>query len=51
MGALSTVLSLLGVVVYIAAIISLAAAITWAVVKLFPPKQAEAKAPARSSRD
>ena len=46
-----TVLSLLGVVVYIVAIISFAAAVTWSVVKLFPPKTAEAKAPARTSRN
>jgi hypothetical protein len=38
MGALSTVLSLLGVVVYIGVIIAIAAAITWGVVKLVPPK-------------
>ena len=50
MGALSTVLSLIGVVVYILAIISIAAFVTWAVVKLFPPKTAQEKAAARSSR-
>jgi hypothetical protein len=47
---LSTFLSLLGVVVYIVAIIALAAAITWTVVRLFPPKTAAEKAAARSSR-
>jgi hypothetical protein len=47
---LSTVLSLLGVAVYIIAIISLAAALTWTVVKLFPPKTAKEKAEARASR-
>jgi hypothetical protein len=46
----STVLSLLGVAVYIVAIISLAAAMTWAVVKLFPPKTAAEKTAAKSSR-
>jgi hypothetical protein len=51
MGALSTVLSLLGVAVYIVAIISLAALITWTVVKLFPPKTAEQKVTSRSSRN
>jgi hypothetical protein len=51
MGALSTVLSLLGVVVYIVAIISLAAVVTWSVVRLFPPKTAAQKAQARSSRN
>jgi flagellar biogenesis protein FliO len=51
MGALSTALSLLGVVLYIVAIIALAAFVTWAVVKLFPPKTAAQKAAARSSRD
>jgi hypothetical protein len=45
---LSTVLSLLGVAVYIVAIISLAAVLTWTVVKLFPPKTAQEKAAARS---
>jgi hypothetical protein len=50
MGALSTFLSLLGVAVYIVAIISLAALVTWAVVRLFPPKTAQEKAAARSSR-
>jgi hypothetical protein len=44
MGALSTFLSLLGVALYIIVIIALAAAITWGVVKLFPPKDAAAKA-------
>jgi hypothetical protein len=47
---LSTVLSLLGVAVYIVAIISLAAAMTWTVVKLFPPKTAQEKAAARSAK-
>ena len=42
MAALSTVLSLLGVLVYIVVIISIAAAITWAVVKLVPPKKPQA---------
>jgi hypothetical protein len=51
MGALSTVLSLLGVVLYIVAIISLAALVTWSVVKLFPPKTAEEKTATRSSRN
>jgi hypothetical protein len=40
---LATFLSLLGVALYIVAIISLAAAITWGVVKLFPPKTPEQK--------
>jgi hypothetical protein len=39
MGALSTFLSLLGVVVYILVIIAIAATMTWAVVKLVPPKK------------
>jgi hypothetical protein len=47
---LSTVLSLLGLILYIVAIISLAAAITWTVVRLFPPKTAQEKAAAKSSR-
>jgi len=47
---LSTVLSLLGLVLYIAAIISLAAAITWGVVRLFPPKTAAEKTAAKASR-
>jgi len=47
---LSTFLSLLGLILYIVAIISLAAAITWAVVRLFPPKTAQEKAAAKSSR-
>jgi hypothetical protein len=47
---LSTFLSLLGVAVYIIGIISLAAAMTWAVVKLFPPKTAQEKAASRASR-
>jgi hypothetical protein len=51
MGAVSTVLSLLGVAAYILAIISLAAGITWSVVRLFPPKTAAEKAQARSSRN
>jgi hypothetical protein len=38
MGALSTVLSLLGVLVYILVIIAIAAALTWAVVRLVPAK-------------
>jgi hypothetical protein len=38
MGVVSTVLSLLGVAVYIVVIIAIAAAITWAVVRLVPPK-------------
>ena len=43
---MDTVLGLLGLLVYIAAITSLAAAVTWAVVKLSPSKsqkQLEAK--------
>jgi len=40
---LSTVLSLLGVALYIIVIITIAAAVTWAVVKLFPPKTAQQK--------
>jgi hypothetical protein len=44
----STVLSLLAVVLYIVAIISLAAAMTWGVVRLFPPKTAEQKSATRS---
>jgi hypothetical protein len=47
--ALSTVLSLLGVVLYIVVIIGIAAAMTWGVVKLFPPKTAREKAEAKSS--
>jgi len=43
MGALSTVLSLLGVVVYIVIIISIAAVITWGVVRLVPAKTPEQK--------
>jgi len=43
MGALSTVLSLLGVVVYIAVIIAIAAALTWAVVRLVPAKTPQQK--------
>jgi hypothetical protein len=35
---MSTVLSLLGVAVFIVCVISVAAAITWGVVKLVPPK-------------
>jgi hypothetical protein len=46
---LSTFLSLLAVAVYIVAIIALAAALTWAVVRLFPPKTAQEKAESRSS--
>jgi hypothetical protein len=37
--ALSTVLSLLGVVVYIIVIISIAAALSWVVVRLVPQKR------------
>jgi uncharacterized membrane protein YagU involved in acid resistance len=40
---LSTVLSLLGVAVYIVVIIAIAAAVTWGVVRLFPPKTPEQK--------
>jgi hypothetical protein len=47
---LSTALSLLGLLLYIVAIISLAAAITWTVVRLFPPKTAQEKTAAKSSR-
>ena len=46
---MSTVLSLFGVALYIVAIISIAAAMTWGVVKLFPPKTAREKAEAKSS--
>jgi hypothetical protein len=46
---LSTVLSLFGVVLYIVAIIGIAAAMTWGVVKLFPPKTAQEKAASKSS--
>ena len=35
---MDTVLGLLGLLVYIAAIVSLAASVTWAVVKLSPSK-------------
>ena len=50
MEALSTVLSLLGVVLYIVVIIGIAAGVTWSVVRLFPPKTAAEKAAARSSK-
>jgi hypothetical protein len=40
---LSNVLSLLGVALYIIVIIAIAAAVTWGVVRLFPPKTAEQK--------
>jgi hypothetical protein len=46
---LSTVLSLLGVAVYIVVIIAIAAGVTWTVVRLFPPKTAQEKAASRSS--
>jgi hypothetical protein len=47
---MSTFLGLLGVVVFIAAIISLAAGITWLVVRLSPPSNGDtAKNPSRSS--
>jgi hypothetical protein len=39
----------MGLLVYIVGIISLAAAMTWAVVKLFPPKTAQEKAAAKST--
>ena len=38
---MDTVIGLVGLVVYMAAIIGLAAAITWAVVKLSPSKSAQ----------
>jgi hypothetical protein len=45
-----TVLGLLGVLVFIVAIISLAAGITWLVVRLSPPSNgATAKEPSRPS--
>ena len=50
MEALSTVLSLLGVVLYIVVIIGIAAGVTWSVVKLFPPKTA-ARRPGAVVRD
>jgi hypothetical protein len=40
----------MGLLVYIVGIISLAAAMTWGVVKLFPPKTAQEKAAAKSTR-
>ena len=48
MGAV-TVLSLLGVVLYIVVIIALAAVMTWGVVKIFPAKTPESKQPSKSS--
>jgi hypothetical protein len=45
---LSTVLSLLGVALYIIVIIAIAASVTWGVVRLFPPKTPEQKS-AKSS--
>jgi hypothetical protein len=46
----STFLGLLGVLVFITAIISLAAGITWLVVKLSPPTNGDAaKAPPKST--
>jgi hypothetical protein len=45
-----TVLGLLGVLVFIVAIISLAAGVTWGVVKISPPADGDAtKAPAKTS--
>ena len=41
-----TVLGLLAFVVYIAAIIGVAAGITWVVVRLSPPKKADESKPA-----
>jgi len=44
MRAMSTVLGLLGVALYIPCVIALAAGVTWVVVRLFPPaKDAKAK--------
>jgi hypothetical protein len=46
---MGTFLGLLGVIVFIAAIISLAAGVTWLVVKLSPPANGDtAKAPSKS---
>jgi hypothetical protein len=46
----STVLGLLGVVVFIVAVISLAAGVTWLVVRLSPPANGDAaKTPSKSS--
>ena len=45
-----TVLGLLGVLVFIVAIISLAAGVTWGVVRISPPADGDAtKTPAKSS--
>jgi hypothetical protein len=41
---METVLGLLGIVVWIAVVIAIAAAVTWVVVKIFPDKPEEAAA-------
>jgi hypothetical protein len=48
--ALTTFLGLIGLVVFCAAVISLAASITWVVVKVIPADRGERKQEAASSR-
>ena len=43
---MENVLGLLGIIVFCAAVIALAAAVTWAVVKISPSKSAKPKPPA-----
>ena len=46
---MGTILGLLGLIVFVVAVISLAASVTWLVVKLFPSNEQKKKAQPESS--
>ena len=46
---METVLGLLGLIFYVVAVVSVAAGVTWVVVKLFPTREKKKKAEAKAS--